>query len=59
MKLDIPKTAGVQTAFRLPEEHWIAIQKLAKENKCSNSDIIRYIIAKFLTPNQLTKKRRR
>ncbi len=47
MKLDIPKISEVQTAFRLPKEDWEKIEKLAKENKCSKSDVIRYIIKEF------------
>ena len=50
MKLNIPKVADVQTAFRLPKEHWDRIVKLAKENKCSNSDVIRWIISEFIKP---------
>ena len=51
MKLNIEKVADVQTAFRLPEEHWNRIVKLAKENKCSNSDVLRYMIARFIEEN--------
>lgn len=49
MKLPIPQNNAVQTAFRLPLKDWEEIGKLAKENECEKSDIIRYIIAKFLS----------
>ena len=53
MKIPIQKTADVQTAFRLPKEHWDEIVKWAKENKCSKSDVIRYIIAEFIKHSKI------
>lgn len=53
VKINIPKTADIQTAFRLPNEHWQEIVKWAKENNCSKSDVIRYIIAEFIKHSKI------
>ncbi len=53
MKINIQKTSDVQTAFRLPSEHWEEIVKWAKENKCSKSDVIRYIIDDFIKHSKI------
>ncbi len=53
MKIDIPKTAGVQTAIRIPEEHYKVIENLAKENKCEKSEVIRFMIKSFIEINNI------
>lgn len=53
MKLDIPQVASIQTAIRIPKEHWEIIIALAKENKCEKSDVIRLMIKEFIKINNL------
>jgi len=55
MKLNIPKKAGVQTALRLPKEHWDIIVALAKENNCEKADVIRLMISEFIDKYSLDK----
>lgn len=47
MKIEVIKTKKISKSFRLKENTIKLIENLAKENSCSNTDVVEFLINNY------------